>query len=282
MAAASALLFAVGLGAGWVFFASRPDAIPLSDDQQQRRDELYASDDYDAGSVRAVGQDDDALVWFGTKDDGAVSCAVIDVGSASSESCRDSDGDDPFVLSASVLLPEPAEAAAVSGTSVNAFVMLSTTGEPMVAIQRWTAQSASLSAFRDEDRARAQELFDEGYELGLSIVGYFGDAPVWIADRATGAVVETCLIVDAAGREQCGVAEDVREDGMSIAVADSLGSVPDSWVITVDYTADRSPYLTIVGDADVSTVRVRDGERMELGGEHGDPIEVTIPSEPAG
>lgn len=130
-----------------------------------------------------------------------------------------------------------------------------------------------------EERERLQELFDEGFEAGASVIGYFAAEPVWLAQHAAGASFQTCLIIDGAGRTECGPEQVVQDLGLRAAITDPVD--PErAWVVEVGFTRADTPYLTIVGNAEVPRGMVEPGERIELGGEHGDPIEVTIPSEP--
>lgn len=284
VAAASALLLVIGVGVGWALFAPRSEGVVLTDEQQQRRLELYEVGGYDDSSVRAIGQDDDALVWFATKDGEELTCLVLDVADRSSDVCRESSEATPMWLSTSVMMtPEgngDAESDVPDTTSVSAYLVYATTGEPLAVIDRWTQADAMLHGFSGEERDRAHELFDEGYEAGLSIVGYFQGEPVWLANHSTGASFATCLVVDAADDTECGPEQEVVSQGLRVVLEEPVGTMPASWNIEVAYTRSRTPYLTITGNGEQSTFRVRDGERIELGGQHGDPIEVTIPSEP--
>ncbi|MBT2485065.1 MULTISPECIES: hypothetical protein [unclassified Microbacterium] len=294
VAAASALLLVIGVGVGWALFAQRSEGIVLTAEQQQRRLELSEKAGYDESSVRAIGQDDDALVWFATKDGGESTCMVLDVADQSSDVCLESSEVTPMWLSTSVMLApeENADDAADDGvgpdaaaevpeaTSVSAYLVYATTGEPLAVIDRWTQADAMLQGFSGDERDRAHELFDEGYEAGLSIIGYFYGEPVWLANHATGATFATCLVVDAADDTECGPEQEVLSQGLRVMVEEPAGTIPASWNIEVAYTRGQTPYLTITGGGRQPTFRTEDGDRTELGGEHGDPIEVTIPSEP--
>lgn len=141
LAAASAILLAAGIGVGWLFFGKVANGdLPLTDEQDQRRADLYVEGDYDEGSVKAIGQEEDALVWYATREGGELACAILDVGGASSGRCLPvgivrEQGISVFVS----LTLRGAE----SGESeqVYAYVLQSTTGAPMASIQRMATRA---------------------------------------------------------------------------------------------------------------------------------------------
>lgn len=284
VAAASALLLAIGVGAGWALFGQRPGTVVLTADQQERRAELYREGEYDAGTLRAVGQDEDALVWYATKDGGAQTCVVIDIAQASSEACQEADTV-PFGLSASVMVPpnagSDAESGVAPGASVNAYLMLSTTGEPMVSIQRWSPDLAMISQFRGAERDRATELVSQGFNAGLLIVGEFQSEPVWLGTRfsAGDSTVEYCMIVDGIdGRTVCSADIDAAGRGVSTDVEGTVDGVPTTWNLRIQNTESRTPYLTIAQTVSFPNP----GDKVTLGGDDGEPLEETAPSEPPG
>jgi hypothetical protein len=285
LAAASALLLVVGVGAGWAIFGQRPEIVSLTADQQERRIALDEEGAFDDGSLQAVAEEEDALVWYATRDDGAQACLVLDIAQASSESCQDADDTGRFGLSVSVMVPPNAgsdsESGVAPGSSVNATMMLSTEGEPMVSIQRWTSDLAMISQFQGTERDRAAELVEDGFSAGLLLVGDFLSEPVWLGTRFDegDAFVEYCMIVDAAeGRTVCTSEFDATGRGVSTDVEGTVDGIPTTWNLRVQNTRNQTPYLTIAQTVGFP----HPGDRMELGGEHGDPIEVTIPSQPEG
>jgi hypothetical protein len=287
VAVAAVVLLAVGIGAGWALFGARGDGIPLTDEQQQRRLELSGKEGYDEGSVRAIGQDDDALVWYGTKNEGEDVCLVLDVAGQSGENCQPRKDLTAFSLSAMTTVPGDGDDPPIG---VMAFMMFSTLGEPLVGIQRWDQFSGVVEQFTGDDRERAEELVDGDQVSTLTIVGYFRDEPVWLMDRSAGDGVETCLVIDGAeGRSTCRPNEDAVTDGIAVYVSDDdvvPGQEIDAatiWSLEVAYTPSRTPYLTIIRNPEVVKLYFDgsgslDGSRLELGGEYGDPIEVVPPS----
>lgn len=285
VAAASALLLVIGVGAGWALFGQRPEVLALTADQQERRLALYAEGAYDEGSLQAVAEEEDALVWYATRADGAEDCLVIDIAQASSQSCQDSDDTARFGLSVSVMVPpnagSDAESGVAPGSSVNATMILSTEEEPMVSIQRWTSELAMISQFQGTERERASELVEDGFDAGLLVVGEFLREPVWLGTRFVdgGGFVEYCMIVDGAeGRTVCTSEFDATGRGVSTDIDGTVDGMPTAWNLRVQNTQNQTPYLTIAQTVGFPNT----GDRMELGGEHGDPIEVTIPSQPEG
>lgn len=273
--AASALLL-LGIGAGWLLFSPEFDGVTLSESETERRLELYADEDFDEGSLRAVARDDDALAWFATKRDGELSCLVLDVGETSQANCVASEEVDAFSLNVSVTIADQDDGGdrAVGGQSVNAYAMLSTTGQPMVALQRWDFESSMLDQFDGDERVRAEELLEAGFHPGLSVVGYFRDEPVWLAERVGEQdEIEKCLIADAAAASVCQLGDTGTQDAIRLEPPATDGSSP---VIEVRFSQWGTPYLTIT-EHPADPDETASGDRLELGIEHGDPIEVTPP-----
>ncbi len=283
VSAASALLLVVGLVAGWALFGRPSGGIDLTGPEQERRSELQAGNDFDAGSVRAIGKDDDALVWFGTKQDGVMNCIVLDVGEQSSTACQRADDEsNPYAYGFGVQVQagDGPDAEEVSATAARA-----ATGEMVAFIQRWSTSPESwLTQFSDEDRTRAEELLAAGYDrYSFSIVGEFGGAPVWQAMRTDGGAPQQCLIVDAVGATACEDAEKAQSgDGVEVAGASidgETGEAVGEWSIRLDYTSSGMSYLVISGDDPGVLQAPASGDSIELGSEHGDPILVTIPGD---
>lgn len=273
VAAASAVLLAIGVGVGWALFAPRAHDVALTEVEIARQQQLYAQGDYDDGSLRAVARDGDALVWYATKSvDGAdFSCLVLDVGELSEPNCVARDESSRMILNASVFVQDEGDGddGSSGATSVNAYGMLSTSGEPMIAIQRWDIDDSMLDQFDDEERTRAAQLRREGYQLGFSLVGYFRDLPVWLAQRPGDAgTMQDCLVADAVAAVIC-----LPSDGTPQELSVSSGDAADPWSLSVRFTRWGVPYLAV-------TERPVDGTTVVVDAEKGDPIEVTSPSAP--
>lgn len=280
--AASAALLLIGVAAGWALFGARGAESALTAGQQERRLELQAEGKYDDGSVRLVTEDDDAVVWYATRDGADETCVVLDVGEASAEQCRPTDGVDDMALSVSLSVPvdDPDDPADAYGASVSAVLARATTGEPLAWVQRWRPQDSMLDQFDGQDRERAEELVDQGYLPGLSIVGYFHDRPVWIAEKPadgtqSGGMLR-CMIVDAADEAgACQASQDSAADIRVLSVETAADGTTETWSLHVRFTNWMNPYLTIEQGVPADA----EGVSIELGGEYGDPILVEIPAE---
>jgi hypothetical protein len=273
VAVASAVLLAIGLGAGWALFSPRASDIPLSAEEVERKLELYRVHKFDDGSLRAVARDGDALVWYATKSaPEPQTCLALDVGEQSTINCATDDEFATFPLSASISVPS--DEGGSGGSSVNAMGVLSTAGEVMVAINRWDYDDSMLDQFEGEEKVRAQALIDEGYQPGVSLIGHFRGAPVWLADRFTDkGSMERCLIVDLVGASKCAALDS---SGNQASIRLSSGDADDSpWSLTVEFTGWGMPYLTI-------NEGPTGGSLVVIDTESGDPIEVQVPVDPAG
>lgn len=285
--AASAAMLVIGLGVGWAVFGHTGDAVALTSEQQQRRAELQAEGGFDPGSLRAIGRDEDALVWYATKEDGETICITLDAAGKSADQCQpaaDLDNGNGIGLSASVTAPgegkeSPEEIWASAARAMN--------GEVVGIIQRWRSdQNSWLSQFQGDERERAEQLIEEGFEeYSFSVVGYFRDAPVWRAQRLESDDIQDCLIIDAVESVECRVSGDQQFSGDGIetrgVTVDETGTVAAEWSVRLAYTLSGTPYLVVSGDsaAVAAEQTVEPGETLELGGEKQDPIQVEIPSD---
>lgn len=296
LAFAAAGLLVIGLGAGWALFGRDDEGVPLSADEQQRGVELQTAGDYDPGSIEAIGRDDDAIVWFGTKKNGEMECIVLDAAGQSSSGCQiAADPQRSYGLSAVVMDSRRVEEG--SGEQISATASRSHTGEMVALIQRWDVGVADwVHQFDPSEQERAQELLDRGYEpYSLTVMGYAGAAPVWSATRTEEFLTKQCLIVDAVEATQCVDANTGMIPGEGVRVAgttvDDADQRTTSWSITLDFTPAGRPYLIVEGalpggagseGTATGTISVRPGETLEVGGEHGDPIPIDVPSGDAG
>lgn len=247
LVAATAAVFAIGVGIGGALLAPRVASIPLTPEQQQRRGEL-ATEPFDQGSLRAVAQDADALVWYATQDEGSVACLILDVDAQSQTNCLAVEEAERG-LSTALSLPFESSGEMATTDTVYATMMMSTSGEPLVAIQRWGGMESLTASFPEKVRDRAESLFTEGFELGLSLVGTFRDAPVWLADRLSDAgATERCLIVDAAGPVVCKEFATAISEGLGVelvTVDQATGGTEAVTALDVRFTNQQTPYLTV-------------------------------------
>ena len=274
VSALAVMTVALGVGIGGALFATRADGIALSAAQQERRDALAAAD-FDSGSLLAVAQDEDALAWYATKDDGGVVCLILDIGDRSQSNCLPT-GDIGRGLSVSFPVPidDPEDDTRSLG-GVSATMLVSTAGEPMVALQRWSMSSTPSSQFAGAERARAEELADEGFAFSLTIVGSFRTQPVWVGDRVSErGEVEKCLIIDAGDLTTCESPSDAWESGIDARIDGVGGAEVGSTVLEARFTRWQTPYL-VIGEAPASPGAPQDTVRVEA--PPGDPIVVEPP-----
>lgn len=188
--AASAVLLLVGIAAGWAIFGHHDDGVPLTAAQQERRIELQAAGDFDQGSVRVIGQDDDATVWYGTRQDGELACIVLEVGENSTDMCQPQDELASGYNSGVTLVDGEGD----SGTQISASAVRAASGEIVAIIQRWpSGGDAWLSQFTGSERTRAEQLLDLGFEeYSFSVIGYVNDLPVWRGTRIEDGTSQDC------------------------------------------------------------------------------------------
>lgn len=288
LAAGAAVLLAVGVGAGWLLFGRAPDAgLPLTGEQAERRVQLENEGKFDEGSLRVIGQDEEALAWYGTKNDGKLACVVLDVDVPdaelqSSQSCGVIDEVREHGVGTNLLL---GASGASGGPQENlaAQLLFSLEGEPLAVIQRWETDGSDwLDQFEDADRETAERLTAEGYDpYSIVIAGRVGDLPVWAASRPDpdGGPPHSCLLVPAGegvatGTMECRPEEETVEEGLTAVAQLEDGTV---WNLRLEYTKWHQPYLTV---ARAELVTVSPDGTVEIG-EDGQPVE-TGPDAPQG
>ncbi|WP_164233048.1 hypothetical protein [Microbacterium hydrocarbonoxydans] len=258
VAAASAALVIIGLAAGWLLFGrpGLPSAVPAG---QQDALAMIEKRAYDAGSVRFVGEKHGVAVWRATMDGGARECIVITHEQRQGAQCRvvdeppkeyEFDG-----LTTSIEFEEDGEA-----VMVWASIVADISGEPVTIVQRSVMSAGGWeSQYTEEQLVAVRVLEEEGFAgSALQIIGYDRDLPVWQGWRGD----ETCLavVVDGETQVSCGPI-GAEEESLRLRVGDTEYEFgPGTGVFTIIRYAAPSE-----GSADP----------LELGGEHGDPIEVT-------
>ncbi len=261
VAAGSAALVVIGLAAGWLLFGRHglPSAVPAG---QQEALAMIEKRDYDAGSVRFVGEEHGVAVWRATMDGGTRECIVITHEQHQGSQCRVI-GEPPMEygvdgLSTSVEFEEDGET-----VMVWASIILDIEGEPATIVQRSVMSAENWeSQYTPEELEAAERLETEGFERwSLQIVGYDGELAVWQAQRSG----ETCLAAVIEGEVHLGC-------GDTNVISDRLQLRIGATEYEVVQTANRGLMFSIIRHAAPS-----DGsaDPLELGGEHGDPIEVT-------
>lgn len=269
---AAAVALMLGIGAGWLVFGrDAGPAIPVTAEQQMRGEQLAEEANLDPGTITPMAEDD-VLVWMGTRDEGEVTCMIIDDGEHDAPSCAPTES----VLETGLygMLARDASDSSQNATEViSASLGFVRAGEPIVMIQGgWTMSSGGdfLDQFADPDqRATAERLLDEGFdEWSPMLAAYDGDTQIWIGTREFGE--QACLFY---GGEPdvpsaCAPMEIARTTGVKVMMPHPVGEPPSGISVTLRYTGQMTPSIVISHDSDASEVTVGPGSS--------DPIEFTF------
>lgn len=262
----------VGVGIGWLAFGR--DAVPaiaVTAEQQVRGEQLAEEAKLDSGTIMPMAEDADVLVWTGTRDEGEITCMIIDDGEHDTTSCGPTESVTGGGLHATLSRDAPAS----SGNDtemISASMGLAREDEPVVMLQRgWISSSNDgyLDMFTDpEQRATAARLLDEGFdEWSPMLAAYDGDTPIWIGIRDN--AQEMCLFYGGEwdAPSACGAQEEAQSEGVNLTVLDFSGETPTGVSVTLRYTEQMMPSIVITPVTDTSEL-VTDSES-------GDPIEFT-------
>ncbi|REJ08003.1 hypothetical protein DY023_01685 [Microbacterium bovistercoris] len=258
-ALASALL--IGLGAGWLLFG-RDSGPPMDAEQREAWTALEASGDYDAGSIRMLGEKYGFTAWYATKSGLKLECLVLTPAS-NAVSCApppDPSKEDEAGYWGQLSVQVPVEEA--EGSIVQAYVVRDSHDRPVAIIDKWenTGPDDWTAMFQGTELDIAKVIVEQKGVDGasLQVVGYDGDTPIWLtqsekaclylADTTT-VITEMCDLDLTPGTkmrfEQPGVAYDVRatEHGLVVTVirsADPAQPGPEEPAIddTTGKTAD--------------------------------------------
>lgn len=226
----------LGVGVGWLSSPRPVQAAPTMTAEQQKIDaEIIASGDFDAGSVRFRGEQDDAALWSAMQKEKP--CIVLSVDGQRSTGCVSAERSDGGIdYPVTQLQTQDGD----KSTGFTAYLMPTLSGE-------WAAVLDSV-ALTDSDwqgqyPAEELALIDILEKAGLhgselQILGYDGDIPVWstygldrclaVVDPATSTVQQQCM--------------DVTSEGpLEIALGDS--------VYQASWSDQRGPMLTILKQA---------------------------------
>lgn len=265
VAAASAVLLAIGVGAGWMLFGrgALPIAVPAG---QEAAFTMLQGEAFDDGSVKFIGEKHDVAVWRATAGEGVRECIILTHGDQKASDCRPDEQEpttDGFIgLSTGIDFEEDGETVSVWAT-----IMPDITGEWVTLVQRSVHYAGDWrDQYSDEEIAAVERLEAAGFDpFELYLAGYDGDQPIW-QGHLDGA---NCIaaVVDSEVVRGC---VDIADDTLQLRVGETLYEIVQ--------TTNRGPVLTIIrGVGDTGET----GQPLELGGEHGDPIEVS-PESPNG
>ncbi|WP_243230542.1 hypothetical protein [Microbacterium sp. CIAB417] len=250
--AAIGLALLVGFGVGFAVFGQtvvRSIALSLAVGAEQA--ELEASDDYDPGSITAVGQAHGVTIWHATRGEGAEQCVIVthdagrDGGCATSAEFEDRSSG----LYASVILSGDGDEA---GAQLSVSLARTVDGELAVIAEVWTQDMWDWRSQYTEDELAILERIERetGVDGGvLQIVGYDDTTPVWLEYSGVG----VCAIV---------VAEDVEracaDDPAAPVVLEVRAADGGVTAYHVSESSMRGPVLTIERTPAVVDVTIDD------------------------
>lgn len=168
-----------GLAAGWLLFADRgPAPMPLTDEQQEWQSAIIASGDFDAGSVRAMREEEGVVIWFATKKEGEDVCLVLGSADATAPACttREQAG----IQGVNAALTKPV--ADSQSYDIEAQMFLTPDGEPAIIARSFITSPQSTSTFASPAEADAAAALAEQTGLDLRtilVAGYDDDVPIW-------------------------------------------------------------------------------------------------------
>ncbi|MFJ6548742.1 hypothetical protein [Microbacterium sp. NPDC091676] len=195
LALAAVVVLLLGVGIGWLAFGRTGGAaVALSSAQQQWQSELIASGRYDAGSVRALATEDDAVVWMATQNGGASICLVLGSAESTTPSCNQREAVQKEGLWGEVTTQRGDEYT----RQVVAQLLLTPDGEPAVSVgvsDFGSGEGSGITYANEEETRTAARLADDGFDPhSIWVVGYDHDVPIWTASE--GETGRQCLIYD--------------------------------------------------------------------------------------
>ncbi|MGM1017374.1 MAG: hypothetical protein ACQEW8_07550 [Actinomycetota bacterium] len=279
-AAAAVVILALGVAVGWILFGLDGDdtALPLTAAQQERRDELAAEGDYDPGSLRAIDEEDEVLVWLATENEGERVCVILDPGAdATAEAngtCDPIERAREVGISADLTIP-------LQGNNSRYWwvtVFFARDDAPAVLINSSVEETVTREDRTDAEQRMADEITALGHDAdALEIVGYRNEDPLWVANDDD----EICLIAvidDQAPEVDCTTWDEWFDgDAVSILLVEYVdGEATSADEITYREKSSGTPSLEVsnVPHQGLDDLDPIDGDD----GVSGDPI----PIEPSG
>ncbi|UJP08856.1 hypothetical protein L2X99_10140 [Microbacterium sp. KUDC0406] len=234
VAAASALL--IGLGAGWLLFG-RGTGPAMDAEQQEAWAQLEASGDYDAGSIRMLGEKYGITAWYATQGETKLECLLLTPDTDNTISCApapdpkntDDDQDGWGQLSAQTRLRDE------QGSIVQAIVARDIQGDLTVIMNKWGMTFGDddwTANFTGTELDIAKTIVAAGYEGNyLRIVGYDGETPIWYEDSANCLLVADTTHLIAKG---CDIQADIPGTRLTMpGVTYELRNTPNGQFLTV-------------------------------------------------
>ncbi|KAA0959804.1 hypothetical protein FQ142_13105 [Microbacterium sp. ANT_H45B] len=244
----AAVCIVLGVGAGWLLFADRgASSMSLTSTQQEWQNAIVASGRYDPGSVRALRQEQDVVVWYATKGDGAQVCVVLGDAESTAPACTTREQALAQGVSASlVTVVDDSQT-----LDVDAYMYLTDEGAPAIVTSSYISMPQSSAQFANPEEAAVAVSLAEDVGLdrrSIMVVGYDGETPIWVGvDKAT---QRYCLVVDGSSPSP----PMVCDDSLMLADADrSLGLVVDDGDGSTRYEyrfGYGQGYLTVTRDGE--------------------------------
>ncbi len=270
--AASAALV-LGVGIGWLVFGRDPGpAIPVTAEQQIRGEHLAEESKLDPGSIVPMAESSDVLVWMGTRDEGEVTCMIIEDGEHDATSCAPTDSVIDTALHGMLSRDAPSDSPENATQMISASLALVRGDDPIVMIQGgWVMSSGQgyLDHFTDpEQRATAERLLDQGLdEWSPMLAAYDADTQIWIGTRDQGQ--EACLFYggEPDAPSACGSMETAQSTGVGMSMLNWDDDLPSGVSVTLHYTEQMMPSIVILHVP---------ASEIPVDPETGDPIEFTF------
>ena len=195
LALAAVVVLLLGVGIGWLAFGRTGGAaVALSSTQQQWQSELVASGRYDAGSVRALATEDDAVVWTATQNGGASICLVLRSAESTTPSCNRRETVQEEGLWGEVTTQRDDDYT----RQIMAQLILTPDGEPAVSVdvsEYGIGDGGGITYTNEAETRTAARLIEEGFDPNsIWVVGYDDDVPIWTASAQDSG--RHCLVYD--------------------------------------------------------------------------------------
>lgn len=251
VAAAAIAVLAVGVGIGWLAFGrDTGPAIPVTAEQQARGETLAEEADLDPGTIIAMAQEQDVLVWMGTRDEGEITCMIIDDGEYDTPSCGQTESVMDTGLYGTLTRDAPPDSSGNDIEMISASLGFHGQDEPVAMIQReWamSSQDSFLDQFTDpQQRATAARLLDEGFDNWSPTLAAFDEqTPIWIAARDNGQQV--CLFYgdDPEAPSACASMDAAKSEGVNLTVLSWADGAPSGVSVTLRYTEQMMASIVI-------------------------------------
>ncbi|MGW9156921.1 MULTISPECIES: hypothetical protein [unclassified Microbacterium] len=252
VALAAVVVLAIGVGVGWLAFGrSGAAAVELTAEQQTWQNELVAAGVYDPGSIRALGVQEDVVIWTATKDAKERTCLILGTGEATVPSC-----DRTEVLAETGIYGSiSVKGDGALQREVSAQLLFTASGEPAVAVSAYDFDptDSGITYANEAESETAARLAENGFQAGsLWVVGYDGDVPIWTAVQIESQ--NQCLIYDGSTDEApvaCADPQTMQEQASSLVL--NVVDAETGGVTNFEMRSNQGPgYLVITREGGTS------------------------------